>query len=309
MEMIVRPRCPACKQDESIRIGRLPDSNLFAGVFLDRVLAGGSLYRCCVCNLKFRHPVGDAAVHEVLYDNQHTLAWPANSARPDWELIAQYVSEHKTTGRVLDFGCYTGGLLARLGDIYERYGIEINRAAAAEATKVTGHPIFSSIDEIPERLRFDVILACDVVEHMTNPTVLIEKLGSLLSEKGILIVTTGDSENSLWNRFGANWWYCFYPEHISFISRTWLVRISENLGLSLLHCESFKYANLKPASKPIHIALTYAYGWFPGLYLKLRKLIDALRGRPGTRSVTGMGVSDDHLFAVLGSSREQKLND
>ena len=200
------PPCPACSSTETVRLGELPDVNLFAGMFLDHNLAGGSLFRCGACYLKFRHPTDTSTAYETLYDNQETLAWPTEETRPDWDLVARYVSRHRPTGRVLDFGCYTGGLLARLGDSYERYGLEINRAAAAEASRVTGNPTYSSMDEIPAQLRFDVVVACDVIEHMTNPVETIGQLGALLSEQGIVILTTGDGENRLWNRFGANWW-------------------------------------------------------------------------------------------------------
>ena len=296
-------RCPACLRDEVTRLGKLPDSNVFAGVFLAQDLAGGSLYRCNECCLKFRHPVSEPAAYDALYDNQNTLAWPADLERPDWNRVIEYLAEHRSSGRVLDFGCYTGGLLDRIGENYERYGIEINRAAAAEASRVTGNPTFSSVGEIPAQLRFDVIIACDVVEHMANPIEIIERLGSLLSEDGILILTTGDGENYLWNRFGANWWYCFFPEHISFISEKWLDRSTQDLGLSLQHCETFRYCDLSPLARPLHTAFTYFYGWFPGLYLGLRRWLDKMRGKPGTSSVTGVGVSEDHLLAVLKSSR------
>jgi SAM-dependent methyltransferase len=305
MKMDLKPHCPACTNVQTVRLGKLPDSNLFAGTFIDRVLDGGSLYRCKKCTLKFRYPIDDAAIYDSLYDNRNTLTWPANAQRPDWELIVQYLSEHQASGRILDFGCYTGGLLERLGDTYDRYGVEINHAAAAAASRITGRPTFASIDEISGQLRFDAILVCDVVEHMVNPGDILERLGMLLSENGILILTTGDSENPLWNRFGANWWYCYYPEHISFISETWLQRNSEELGLAMEHCETFRYTSLKPTARPIHIALTYFYGWFPNIYLILRKVIDSLRGKPGTSSVTGVGVSDDHLIAVLRSNRKQ----
>ena len=299
MEMTVEPQCPTCSSSETVRLGKLPDSNLFAGVFLDHVLAGGSLYRCGGCYLKFRHPVDTPTAYEALYDNQETLAWPADIERPDWERVVEYLSSNRPNGRILDFGCYTGGLLARLGDSFERYGVEINRAAASEASKVSGNPTFSSIEEIPPELRFDVVVACDVIEHMTNPIETIRQLGALLSENGALILTTGDGENRLWNRFGANWWYCFFPEHISFISERWLKHNAKTLSLSPVHSETFRYCKLNPVARPVHVALTYFYGWFPDLYLKLRRSVDKRRGRQGTTSVTGVGVSEDHLFAVL----------
>ena len=304
MKQNIKPRCPACSSASTEEIGKLPDNNLFAGVFLDQMLTGGSLYRCDSCSLKFRYPTNDSVNLGQLYDNQQTLSWPTESERPDWALIAQYLAKHKTHGRVLDYGCYTGGLLSHLGDSYERYGVEINGAAAAVASKVTALPTFSSIDDIPLDLRFDVIITCDVVEHLINPMEAIRQLGSLLQQNGILIVTTGDAENSLWKRFGANWWYCFYPEHVSFISKTWLNRNAEALGLTMLHFENFKYSNLGPVSRLIHVILTYTYGYAPRLYLMVRRYVDMLRGKPGTTSVTGVGVSDDHLFAVMCSTNK-----
>ena len=297
-----RPHCPGCASDDVARIGKLPDNNLFAGAFLDHVLLGGLLYRCGDCRLKFRYPVEDAAVYEALYDNQGTTSWPTDTERPDWSRITRYIAELCKRGRVLDFGCYTGGLLARLGDSFERFGVEINRAAGVIASEYAGCRVYASIDEIPAALRFDVVIACDVVEHMINPADIVERLVSLLSDDGILVLTTADGDNRLWNRFGANWWYCYYPEHVSFISRAWLDRVAAGLGVSLHCCETFHYASLSPAARPIHVALTYFYGWFPNTYLTLRRFLDKIRGRPGVSSVTGVGVSDDHLLVVLGKS-------
>lgn len=298
------PSCPACASSETVRLGKLPDSNLFAGVFLDHILDGGSLYRCRGCLLKFRHPTENPADYDALYDNQGTLAWPTAERRPDWDRVVRHIAEHTPTGRVLDFGCYTGGLLARLDDAYECYGLEVNRAAAVEASRVSGNTTFASIDEIPAELKFDIVVACDVIEHMTNPMQTMAQLTSLLADDGVLILTTGDGENRLWNRFGANWWYCFFPEHISFISKPWLDHNARDLGLSLLSCETFGYCELQPAARPVHVVLTYFYGWFPKLYLALRRSWDRLRGKQGTTSVTGVGVSDDHLFVVLGLAAE-----
>lgn len=300
------PNCPVCGGADVDRIGRLPDTNLFAGRFLDSTLTGGCLYRCKNCHIRFRFPIEDAEIYAALYDNQDTLAWPADPERPDWDRVIRYVTEHRTEGSVLDFGCYTGGLLARFGAAYERYGVEVNRAAAMEASNNTNRRVFASAEEIPEQQRFDVITACDVVEHMTNPAQLIGKLVSLLSDDGILIVTTGDGDNPLWNRFGANWWYCYYPEHLTFISKAWLDHVCGDLGASILYWEKFRYCSLSGVSRPFHVGLTYLYGWFPSVYLTLRRRFDKLRNRQGTTSVTGVGVSDDHLFVVLGKSvREQ----
>lgn len=295
------PVCPCCGDHNLLRIGKLPDSHFFAGIRLSQPLPGGHLYRCRHCQLKFRHPAHDAAIYEQLYDNATISTWPTDSFRPDWDLIVRHILEQLPQGgRVLDFGCYTGGLLSQLGSAaYERYGIEINRAAAAVASKNADARIWSAVDDIPPDLRFDVVIAADVIEHMPNPMDLIDRLTALLTDRGILIMTTGDADNSLWNRFGANWWYCFYPEHVAFLSKGWLDYLSQVRRLSVVHTETFRYYRQPPVRRFFDTIFTYCYGWFPASCLLLGGLLMKILGRPHVTSFPGNGVSADHLFIVM----------
>lgn len=292
--------CPYCASHELRTLGKLPDSHWFAGKGLEKPLSGGALYRCCRCQLKFRYPVHDTTAYKQLYDNAAVSAWPENAARPDWDLIIGHILQRLPQGgRVLDFGCYTGGLLARLGPNYERHGVEINKAAAALATDKRLAHVWPSVDDIPGELRFDVVIASDVIEHITDPGHLIDRLFALLADDGVLIITTGDADSHLWNRFRANWWYCFYPEHISFLSRAWLDHFSQARGLSIEHCDRFCYLRLSTGRRFFATALTHFYGHFPSVYLRLHNTLRNMLNRPALTSVPGNGVSADHLFIVL----------
>lgn len=292
--------CPCCGDHDTPRLGKLPDSSWFAGKRLEQTIAGGNLYRCRSCLLKFRHPVLDPAIYQLLYDNAAVATWPAETARPDWNLITDHIREQLPHGgRVLDFGCYSGGLLARLGAAYERYGVEINQAAAVVASQKAHAQVWPSVEDIPALLRFDAVIVADVIEHTANPAELVEKLKPLLADRGSLIITTGDADNFLWNRFGANWWYCFYPEHIAFISKAWLDFACSATGLSLVHCETFRYREQSVAHSVINTMFAYCYGLFPAIYLCLGGFLKRILGRPGMTSVPGNGVSADHLFIVL----------
>jgi len=292
--------CPCCGSRDLFEIGKLQDSFWFAGTRLETPLRGGWLYRCRNCQLKFRNPAESDHAYRDLYDNEATTTWEADASRPDWELVTRYVSQTQARGaKVLDFGCYTGGLLEKLGPQFQRYGIEINRVAAATASELIGQSVWSSVDEIPPGLRFDAVIATDVIEHVTNPLLLIEQLSSSLSDDGLLIITTGDADNYLWNRFGANWWYCFYPDHISFVSRSWLDYVSDVAAVSVVDCESFRYHNSGVVRRFLDRVFVYWYGWFPSTYLRFGRLLSKLRGRPALTSLPGVGVSRDHLFVVL----------
>jgi 2-polyprenyl-3-methyl-5-hydroxy-6-metoxy-1,4-benzoquinol methylase len=223
----------------------------------------------------------------------------------DWDLVARYVSTKlPERGRILDFGCYTGGLLARLDDRYERYGVEVNRAAADVASQNIGQPVWSSIDEIPSDLHFDVVIAADVIEHFSNPMSLVQQLAPRLSENGVLILTTGDADSYLWDRFGANWWYCFYPEHIAFISKDWLNYMCRVTDFSVAHYETFRYARLSSFRRLSDWAQTYFYGVLPSIYLGLARLLLKASTRGDVASVPGAGLTRDHLFIVLNKAAE-----
>lgn len=289
--------CPCCGDDNVRQLGKLPDSNWFAGKHLEHALPGGNLYRCHSCQLKFRYPVQDPATYHLLYDNAAITTWSADATRPDWNLIIGCVREHLPLGgRVLDFGCYSGGLLTQLGSDYERYGVEINNAAATAASEVLHGRIWPTADDIPKDSRFDAIIVADVIEHMANPMQFIEKLTTLLTDRGIIIITTGDADNFLWDRFGANWWYCFYPEHISFLSASWLNFLSMATGLSVVRCDTFHYRERSSVAETFFACF---YGLFPSIYLRLGSLLNKLTGHPSMTSVPGNGVSADHLFIVL----------
>jgi SAM-dependent methyltransferase len=278
----------------------LPDSQWFAGKHLEDPLHGGFLFRCQRCCLKFRFPGESEQRYRQLYDNSVVTTWPEDTDRADWNLLVRYLSKRLPKGAsVLDFGCYTGGLLSRLDDDFQKFGIEINEQAALMAAARAKATLWPSLKEIPQGCRFDAIIASDVIEHMANPRQFLEEISSHLNSGGFLILTTGDANNSNWNRFGANWWYCFYPEHISFISRAWLDNSVQSVGLRVHHCKTFRYAKLTRARMIRDGLLAYLYGFFPRTYLGIKNRFEAAIKTGRSRGVPGNGISRDHLFVVL----------
>lgn len=293
-------RCPGCGADATIFLGQLPDSRWFAGKPLAQLLLGGGLYRCKHCRLKFRFPVRTADTYRDLYDNAATATWSAENIRPDWDLIISRIDTLKPLGgRVLDFGCYAGGLLSRLDARYERFGIEINRDAARVARHSGNARVWAAVEDLPADLRFDVIVLADVIEHVHDPAGLLDCIAALLDAEGVVILTTGDADNRLWNFFGANWWYCFYPEHIAFVSNAWAQLALRPRGWSIVCCERFFYRHFDAPQRLLQLVLTCTYGLFPKFFLRMIGTLKSRLGRGATTSVPGNGVSADHLLIVL----------
>lgn len=291
-------RCPDCGSMRNDFIGHLPDRHEFAGKPTERALKGGALYRCKSCALKFRHPIFTTGTYELLYDNACSGAWAVNEGRQDQMLVLKYLQDKLPGGgKVLDVGCYTGHLLGALNPRFERFGVELNTAAAEVARRVTHAAIWNSLDEIPSDRRFEAILAIDVIEHMPSPRRFVEALSKKLSDGGVVILSTGDGENFLWKILGADWWYCSYAEHLAFISEQWLKFHAVTTGLEPLELVRFRYT---AASFSCLECTAFAfYAAFPRVYRAIIRSVRRAAGRAPEHGTPGAGISRDHLFVVL----------
>lgn len=295
------PSCPGCSNTDLTRIGRLPDSEWFAGKRLAQPLVGGYLYLCRQCLLKFRYPIQPSATYNALYDNAQTGTWQATVARPDWDLLIKLIGACAPNGgRILDFGCYSGGLLSMLDDRYERYGVEVNRKAACIAGEKAHAQVWNSAQDIPANLQFEVIVLADVVEHVSDPCALLNVLAQRLTANGVILVTTGDADAPMWNFFGANWWYCFYPEHIAFVSLAWAQRTLCTHGWSVSEYQRFRNGQLNISQRFSTLVFVCAYGIAPRAYLKVCRFLKRKLGHgEDVTSVPGRGITRDHILLTL----------
>ena len=114
-----------------------------------------------------------------------------------------------------------------------------------------------------------------------------------------VVICRGDADNFLWNRFGANWWYCFFPEHVTFLSKAWFDHLPQENGFSIVHYQAFRYFRSATFRRVIDAMFMYLYGWFPTTYLLLANTLIKAFGRPPMASVSGNGVTADHFIIVL----------
>jgi SAM-dependent methyltransferase len=293
------PRCRACDAVEVRLVGRLPDTRVFAGRVRDEPLAGGDLWRCEECYLLFRHPLLHSSTYEEYYRDGSSEFWESREDREDFRLVRREIDGAQCRMRVLDLGCYNGSLLASLPGNHALYGIEANPAAARTAT-LRGIEIIASDFEDLDRLddRFDFITACDVIEHVPDPMDFLARLRGLLSKGGRVVLTTGDSDAWLWRLARANYWYCYFPEHISFVGRRWLQSVPPRVGLTPDQITKFnyRYRGLRlRALRPLLGAALYASA--PSLYQALHRRLGSGSAIPF--APPGCGATKDHVFCVL----------
>ncbi|MCK9615620.1 MAG: class I SAM-dependent methyltransferase [Candidatus Omnitrophica bacterium] len=112
-----------------------------------------------------------------------------NSGRREFFSIFPWHAKH-----VLDVGCGTGafGKSLKEGGIEEVIGIEKNTEAAEIAKKNIDKVIIADIESFPLELNknyFDVIILADVLEHLQDPWIILNKIKPLLKDDGFLFIS------------------------------------------------------------------------------------------------------------------------
>lgn len=161
--------------------------------------------------------------------------WPHRPA-----LIAAEVRRLKGKGgKVLDIGCNTGLWLATLGKGWEKVGVELSSRAAEVARKFAQADVFcspiESFDSQPNS--FDLITAFAVIEHISDPKILVYWANDHLKRGGLLVLMTGDRESKTALQMGSAWPLYASNDHVSFFSARSLCHLVSDAGFVILRRE------------------------------------------------------------------------
>ncbi len=138
---------------------------------------------------------------------------------------------------LLDVGCGTGTFLSVARESYPCCGVDVSADAVAvvrERLGVEAHAGDLVALDLPGG-SFDVITLFDVIEHVLEPGAWLRAVRRLLAPRGIVVVTTGDTD-SLACRVTGRWWHLMTPpEHLTFFSRRGLTEMMTRTGLVVEH--------------------------------------------------------------------------
>ena len=138
----------------------------------------------------------------------------------------------------------------------------------------------------------------DVIEHVPNPTDTLSRMARLLAPGGHLLVSTGSLDATAWKWAGGRFWYCSFPEHISFASEQWARHVASLNDLDLTLFEPFRY-DADGSGRPVwKMKLAFGRQW---LRTRLAEGLAAVRGRPlegraAQRILGSQGLFEDHVL-------------
>ena len=146
--------------------------------------------------------------------------------------------------RILDVGCGDGRFLGALADYgpkeWELFGIDIDKQAVERARARGIQAEFARLEDYdPGEQKFDMIVLFQVVEHVSAPDEMAEKVRGLLAPGGLFVVETPDV---------AGWDEALYRDGLwggYHIPRHWTLFTPSTLG-KLLSNAGFEHVSSTP---------------------------------------------------------------
>ncbi|WP_165493134.1 class I SAM-dependent methyltransferase [Hylemonella gracilis] len=159
----------------------------------DRLETGDHLfqYRCLDCDMRFYHPAicGDGEFYKELSTR---FVWYYEKDKWEFDVAADLISQLTDVRRLLEVGCGQGHFLTRMHNLYNCQGVEFN-PKAIEDCQAKGLNVSSSTLRSIET-SFDLVVAFEVLEHLSNPREFMEDALRVVKPNGYLLLAVPNPE-------------------------------------------------------------------------------------------------------------------
>lgn len=195
------------------RIALLKASNFFRFAPEDRCYACGgtnfSIYTvedryrfplsyvsCQNCGYLFANPYYTEECLAEFYQKHYNLIYgravPSKQIRNEYinaiDIILPFIKKHiPLEGAVLDYGCGYGGTLLAFSDKWDRVGFDYDPELNERGAKL-GLDLRNINEFENHKNKYDVIVLNQVLEHVTNPIELLNRLQSKLQVNGVIYI-------------------------------------------------------------------------------------------------------------------------
>lgn len=228
------------------------------------------VYRCPSCRLVYLYPRPDSSELKTIYPPDYysyhmSMNAPVQGTNKKsfvQGLFAKITSNNfkkrilphlKPAGdgrplRVLDVGCGVGAQLDFLKNVLpecETHGVEIQEIAVEKARARGHHVHFGRFEDLDlPKDYFDVIVSVHVIEHVARPDQFLEKCLSLLTDDGIALIETPNTDCLDFKLLkGGHWGGYHPPRHWYMFEKRTFDRLAERLGCRIVAHKSYTMSN------------------------------------------------------------------
>ncbi|MCS7204628.1 MAG: class I SAM-dependent methyltransferase [Leptospiraceae bacterium] len=220
--------CPFCE---------VPTSLLF---HIKKFSEPFSIYICKNCGLQHKYPQNQSNYYtKDYYEGKAEYSYIDERRyfpffEQVWRARLKTIKKYKPPPlRFLDVGCGFGGfVLTALRMGYDAEGIDVSEYAVEEAKKnqdLKNRIYHTDLLSFEPKKKYDVITLIEVIEHLTNPKSVFEKLSDLLNPKGLLVIQTANMDG-LQAKLLKERYHYYLPGHLYYYSKKNLINFLKLYG-------------------------------------------------------------------------------
>ena len=190
-------------------------------------IKNGKVYRCIQCDLSFISPMmtdeeekefyknfnnhvkNRGMISEVSIDSYHQKS--LDIAKKRMSVVSKYFKPHD---KVLEIGSSTGAFLSLLPHCITS-AVELTDDNRTYSKQFVTDEVYTSIDQIPKYLKFDIICMFHVFEHIKVPYIFLDQCKKLLNDSGIILIEVPHIEDPLMSIYELKEFkdFIFQPMH------------------------------------------------------------------------------------------------
>lgn len=224
----------------------------------------------------------------------------------------EFALKYAVGKKVLDYGCGSGYgslLLAKKAQSVIAVDISLDAVEYAKENFASENLTFKEVKDLDSK-KFDMITSFQVIEHVFNDKEYMKKLKSLLNPGGILLLSTPDKTNRLFEYIQTPW----NIYHLKEYSSKSMQRLLNNYFidfdiLKITSVPELVLAEINRRKKQRLITLPCTLFFYPNflrvfllkLQTRLYKIIIKLRNKNNSHSITG-SIHEDTLFSKFNSN-------
>ena len=276
--------CPHCDSDEVKEFLSTKDYFITRDPFF--------VYECDNCKVLFTYPVPENSVlYSKYYKSDNYLSHNKKASdlfsrlyravqKINIKKKIKLLEEVNKSGekKMLEIGAGTGDFMAACGNYGWRcFGVEPSDKARAVAIEFNKINLAPTINEIGES-GFSIITLWHVLEHIADLGETIEKLKSLLSPNGRLIIAVPNHRSFDARHYKQFWAGYDVPRHLYHFNKTSLSSIMKASGFDMIKTypmifDSFYVSLLSEKYKHNKLIINYLYGFTIGLISNISSVL------------------------------------
>lgn len=227
-------RCPVCGENNSEIFIDCKDFSITRENF--------QIKKCKSCAFKYTYPIPTETEISRYYNSENYISHSDTKeglVNSLYHLVRKITLKSKlklinksgSKGSLLDVGCGTGYFLKTCKDNgWKVMGTEPDPKARGLAEKLTENEIYSSLFQVEDLKKFNVITLWHVLEHIHLLNESLIKIKTLLQDKGTLLIAVPNSDSKDAEIYGQYWAAYDVPRHLYHFNQQSISKLINNHG-------------------------------------------------------------------------------